>query len=246
MSFTRILKYLYRRPQHLLIRLLASGAKTLDVEHMNTVVVISPHPDDEVFGCAMLMNTLAKQGKDVHLIILSKGEYISAGSCIQADAVVKVRAALTKQAARVLGIDEQRIYTLSFPDGSFTHTPDVEISSLKKLLDSIKPNTIFYPHPSEGSPDHDAASRIISCIEFDKRIHRYYYCVWLWHHMPLYKAFSLNYSKAFVLKGDYLKKLEAIAIYVNANDGHSFYYSGNLPKMFVKAVSWDKELFFKV
>ena len=246
MTIVDILKYLYRKPQHILIRLLSSRAKSIDLTPMNRVVVVSPHPDDEVFGCSMLMNSLIKSGKEVHLIMLSKGEYIANGNKMSADEVINKRKELTKQAAVIIGICSKNIHTFSFPDNYFSKVSGEEVEKVREIINQIHPDAIFYPHSMDGSPDHEVASQILNNMTFDFKISRYYYCVWLWHHTPMFKTLLLDYKNAYVLKGDHKKKLDAIDTYVNAKDNNGFYYSGNLPKMFLKAVSWEKELFFEI
>ena len=56
------LKYLYYRPQHVIIHFFSNlFSKRLDADEMDNVLIVSPHPDDEVFGCANLINSLAEQ-----------------------------------------------------------------------------------------------------------------------------------------------------------------------------------------
>lgn len=240
-----VVRYVYRRPQHILIKLLALKSAELDVSTMHKVLIVSPHPDDEVFGCGMLMNKLVCSGKDVKLIILSKGEFISEGSGVSEDVVVKARAELTLRAAAILGLDGKDIHTLSFPDGKFADVPKEEIGGLENLIKEISPDCLFYPHPFEGSPDHMVATQILERLTDGMNIPRYYYCVWLWHHMPLIKIFKLNFDRACVLTGDAHKKQQAVDNYALAQHESGLYYSGKLPKMLLKAISWKKELFFK-
>ena len=242
-KISNIIKYIYRKPKHLLIHLFSCLAKKIDIDRMNKIIVISPHPDDEVFGCALLINKLTERGKEIYLAILSKGEYVFNGT--DAEEVVKQRSILTRKAAKVLGVHPSHIRTFSFPDGNFAKVDDSEVSKLHQYINEINPDTLFYPHPFDGSPDHCVTSNILNKMKFNRNIERYYYCVWLWHHMPFYKVFLLDYKKAFLLKGNILKKLSAIDIYVNAKSPKGFCYSGNLPKMFIKAVSWKKEFYFK-
>ena len=246
MAIKDLLKYLYRRPQHLLIYALSSFSKDLEMEKMKRILIISPHPDDEVFGCGMLMNKLVENHRDVHLVILSRGEFIVDGTDADADEVVRQRALLTQRAASVIGLPSTNIRTFSFPDGNFSDVPASEVTKLYQYIEELQPDTLFYPHPQDGSPDHCVASKIMGQMKFSWQVDCYHYCVWLWHHMPFCKLFGLDYTNAYLLKGNIENKREAIKVYAEAKSPEGFLYSGNLPKMFMMAVSWRKELYFKV
>lgn len=47
------------------------------------VLIVAPHPDDEIIGCAGLMQSLLKAGKEVHIVILTGGEGSHKGCCSQ-------------------------------------------------------------------------------------------------------------------------------------------------------------------
>lgn len=241
-------KYLYRRPQHIVIQLLSKRwAHPLNVDCMHNVLILSPHPDDEVFGCGNLIKTLCQKGErcKVTLVILSKGEAISRLSSLTTEEVISERKRLTIQANTVLGLQVENIKWLDFPDGDIVNTSRGEIQKLVEIINEVTPDTIFYPHPFEGSPDHNAASAIISKLISDAGAAKYYYCVWIWHHMPFYKAFKLNYKNSFLLPVTGCEKKQAVDIYARATDGKGNYYSGKLPKMLLKAIGWNNELYFK-
>lgn len=242
-----ILKYLYRRPQHLLIRGLARwNAKSLDISKLNNVLIIAPHPDDEVLGCAGLIDQLVNDGKAVNILFMSRGEGISKNCKYTKEDIIDIRKQLTIGALSELGVTEERLSFLAFPDGKFSDVSNTEIEKLQSLILSGKYKSIFYPHHWDGSPDHNYASKVVSDILLHSEgIVAYEYCVWLWHHMKVYKAFGLDYKNAYLLNIDTEIKEKAISIYADAHDENGFYYSGKLPKMMLKAVTWSKELYFK-
>lgn len=239
-------KYLYRRPQHLVIQMLSKlFARPLNLDNMNNVLIISPHPDDEVFGCGNLIKTLCQKRRAVTLVILSKGEAISKYSSLTPEEVIYERRKLTIQANAILGLHVDNIKWLDFPDGGIANTTHDEIQKLVDIINEVSPDTIFYPHPFEGSPDHESASKIIMHITDKLSAVKYYYCVWLWHHMPFLKSLELNYRQSYLLPVIGTEKKSATDIYAEAMDTRGNYYSGKLPKMLLKAISWNNELFFR-
>lgn len=241
-----IIKYLYRRPQHIAIHAFSKiFSKSLNLENLNNILIISPHPDDEVFGCGELIKNLCFNNKNLNIIFLSKGEGTYTNSITKAS-IVGERKKLTYKANRILGLTEENIYYLDFPDGNFKNTPKKETEKLCFFIDNLKPQYIFYPHPWEGSPDHEIASKIIkNYIKEHCEIEGYHYNVWTYHHMPFYKSFKLNYKKSYILNVSGKEKRNAINIYAMAQDKNGNYYSGKLPKMLLKALNWNKELYFK-
>lgn len=239
-------KYLYRRPQHIFIQTASTMfAQRLNISAMQNVMIISPHPDDEVFGCGNLIKKLCEAKKQVTLVFLSKGEGAAQQTSMTSEEVVSARRNLSIQANSILGLSAVNIKWLDFPDAAFAKVDKDEIQKLTNIIDEIAPDTIFYPHPYENSPDHDFASKTVAGIVDKKSAAKYCYCVWLWHHMPFRKALKLNYKKSYLLPVDSCEKMRAVEIYAEAMDAHGNYYSGKLPKMLLKAVNWNNELFFK-
>lgn len=243
--FIDLLKYIYRKPQHIIIKSLAlAKANGLNLSRYENIVIISPHPDDEVFGCGGLIYELRKLDKKVSVIFMSKGEGVKNNQCNSLK-VINARKQLSKKAFEALTANFSYAYYCDFIDGDFASTDISEYKKLKDLITAIHPDCIFYPHPCDGSPDHITSSKIINNMVQFLPAAKYHYCVWLWHHTKLSKILSIDFSKSYLLKIDLLKKKTASNIYSEAKDEKGFYFSGKLPKMFLKAVNWNYELFFK-
>lgn len=225
-------------------------SKKMDISHLsNKVLVISPHPDDEVFGCGGLMQTLVRSGRHVEVIILSQGEAVHRHCCPDDEMhIIDSRGKLTDKANAVIGLSTNHIYRMGFPDGDFNSAKDDNdiISALSNLIKKIAPTDVFIPHAYENSPDHVAATEILERILNDLSINTYYYCVWTWYHMPIYKILKLKYKNARLLRVENSEsKNKAIDIYINNSAKCGVSYSGDLPKPFIYAFRWKYELFFE-
>ena len=248
-KFKHYIKCIYYNVHRMLLHSFCKlYSKPLEINKMKKVLIISPHPDDEVFACAHLMHKLIQEKKEIDIIILSKGE-AAHKECCPRDVydVISHRKHLTINANKLIGIPKERIYFLDFPDGEFDSIIN-NINYHKKLDELIKyinPDCIFYPHPFECSPDHEAATKIINDILHNSNKKLFLYCVWVWYHMPIYKISQMNFRHSFYItssKGNI--KEQAINIYINNKARCGISYSGNLPKYFLKAFQWKKELFF--
>lgn len=221
------------------------GGNKSQIETTGRVLIIAPHPDDEVIGCGGLIARLVAEGKTPHIIIMTGGEGSHRGCCNTPDSeITAARRILTHEALDILGVPEENIYELNFPDGGID-IENTEISSLKTIISEINPSCIFVPHWAEGWSDHVKTAEIIKHIApSDTQI--WEYCVWMW----FYNVWrGLDWKNAAVLKmapHEHALKLRAIDAYVipTAPCGHP--WSGVLPDVFLNANRWNKELYFKI
>lgn len=219
------------------------------VSGFSKALIISPHPDDEVFGCGGLMQSLVQAGKQVEVIIMSKGEAVHRPCCPnEENNIVQTRTGLTDAANGVLGIVPEQIHRLDFPDGGFSSVKEDDdmVKALSDLVREIAPTEVFIPHPYENSPDHVAATRLAEQVLRNHIGKVFYYCVWTWYHMPIYKILKLKYRNARLLRvANRDAKNKAIDIYINNSAPCGVSYSGDLPRPLLHAARWKYELFFK-
>lgn len=112
------------------------------------VLVIAPHPDDEVLGVGGTMARLADAGREVHVAIVTTGRppRFDEGQI----ATVRREAALAHE---MLGITQT--HWLNFPAaelGEFGHGALNE--GIGTLVRDLAPAVIFAPHPGDIHLDH--------------------------------------------------------------------------------------------
>jgi LmbE family N-acetylglucosaminyl deacetylase len=208
-------------------------------------VIIAPHPDDEVIGCAGLIQALVDRGMPPHVIILTGGEGSHRGCCdTSAEEIMAARHQLTLKAAATLGLPESHIHCLHYPDGGVTlEHPETE--RLQTLLSELNPQSVFIPHHGEGWSDHLQAAEITKHLLKGQDVSIYEYCVWMWY----YNVWRLDYRNARVLRmscAQHQRKLQAMDEYVTPLASCGKPWSGVLPEPFLKAARWNKELYFLV
>lgn len=209
------------------------------------ILILAPHPDDEVFGCSGLIQQQFSADKEVYIIFMTRGEFSHNGCCdIDKEILKSERAKLTYNALSLLGVKQNNVYKLSYPDGSLFYSLE-ETRKLKNLIELINPDAIFVPHSGEGWNDHIETQNIAKELIKDKNIELYAYCIWFWY----YNVWSIDWKNAFILQmtsGQKKLKNKAIDIYIDAKAPCGKPYSGVLPKVFVWANRWSKELYFKI
>lgn len=214
------------------------------IEPKGRVLIIAPHPDDEVIGCGGLIARLVGEGRTPHIIIMTGGEGSHRSCCLTSDNDIKTaRRRLTRNALNILGVKEEYIHELDFPDGGISATHP-EADKLSRLISEISPDMIFVPHWGEGWPDHINTAEIVKNMVSDD-IKIYEYCVWMWY----YNVWrGLNWKNAFRLtmsSEEHRLKLAAMEAYIKPLAPCGKPWSGVLPKIFIKANNSKLELYFK-
>ena len=67
------------------------------------VLVISPHPDDEIFGCGGALALYRKQGAQIHVHVLTDGAGYATAS--ERAAIYDLRQAETQAALKQIGVE---------------------------------------------------------------------------------------------------------------------------------------------
>jgi len=207
------------------------------------VLIVAPHPDDEVIGCGGLIARLTAEGRAPHVVILTGGEGSHRGCCDVAPAeMIQARRGLTRKALQILGVPAENIHELNYPDGGISaEHPQTE--ELRRLIAEIQPQSVFVPHWGEGWPDHVRTAEIVKSI-VPQDVEVWEYCVWMW----FYNVWrGLDWNNAAVLRmtpAEHALKLRAMDAYIRPLAPCGKPWSGVLPPLFVKANQWDKELYF--
>lgn len=238
------LKSIYRYVRIYILRLLSFAfAKKIQIEGKH-VLIVAPHPDDEVFGCAGLIQDLLQQKKKVTILILTRGE----NSCPEynPEEIKQKRTELAYEAANIIGVDGRDIVWGNFPDGKIK---EQDPNDLLNIIQKINPDTIFIPHPQEGWSDHEHTQQYIlkGVKKMNPSIKCFFYCVWFWFSMPYSKFTQVDWKQAriFLMSNSfYQKKIKAIDAYVKPLTNWGKPYSGDLPKEFIFANRWKVELYF--
>lgn len=217
-----------------------------DIVLEEKILIVAPHPDDEVIGCSGLIQTFLKASKEVYVVILTGGESSHKGCCsVSTSDLIAARRGLAIKVDMRLGIKRENLHFLDYQDGNI-HESCLETEKLAKLIQEIRPNAIFIPHNQEGWSDHLQAGNIVrSLVKYDISIQLYEYCVWFWY----YNTWNIDWRNAFLCvmtKEEHDLKNWAINTYIFPKASCGKPWSGLLPKVLVNANRWNKELFFKI
>lgn len=114
-----------------------------------TVLVLAPHPDDEVLGMGGTIAKLTQKGARVVVAITTKGQASHFG--LEQVEIVRREAA---RAHGVLGVSETHVLD-QFPAAHLDTVPQAEINqALAALVQEVRPDTLFLPFLGDIHFDH--------------------------------------------------------------------------------------------
>lgn len=116
--------------------------------HLGRVLVIAPHPDDEVLGCGGTMARLADNGQEVHVGIVTRGYEPAFSNAL----VEQVRGELA-EAHAILGVTQ--CHFLDLPAAALDTLPGAELNAaIVGLVRRVAPDTLFIPFFGDIHRDH--------------------------------------------------------------------------------------------
>lgn len=120
------------------------------------VVAIGAHPDDVELGCGGTLARLAREGRRVGILHLTRGERGTRGT-------PEERETEARRAAEILGAAV--VDFLDFGDGGLRHGEGEE-DRLIAWLRQWRPTVVLAPPPSDRHPDHARAHRLVEAAAF--------------------------------------------------------------------------------
>ena len=144
------------------------------------LVVVSPHPDDEVLGCGGLIHTARGLGIAVQIISVTDGEacYPQSSRWTPARLRIKRRQELV-DALACLDVPASCISTLAVADG---RVADAEAALAAALQDRLRPgDRVLTTWRGDGHPDHEATARAVERAAAGSGASSAQFPVWAWH-----------------------------------------------------------------
>ena len=123
---------------------------------MKNILVISPHPDDEVIGCGGTLAKKISEGYRIEVIFLTSGE-----KGINGKSEEEAKRIREQESVEVSGFfNFNKIEFWEQKDGELYPTNDL-IFRLKRHIEQYSPHEIFVTHFEEQHPDHHNAAVLV-------------------------------------------------------------------------------------
>ena len=112
------------------------------------VLVVAPHPDDEVLGCGGVMARHAAAGDEVHVVVVTRGH----PEVFSEESVDRVRSE-ARDAHLILGVRSVRY--LDFPAPRTDTIPRHMVAdAIARVVDELQPAIMYVPHHGDMHFEH--------------------------------------------------------------------------------------------
>ena len=174
---------------------------SFSVKAGDRALIIAPHPDGEVLGCAGIIKKMLKELARVEILLLTDGSGKNHN-----EEMARIRREEFYKAAALLG--DVSIAYLGLPDGGLNENYDKVIASIAQIFQNNIPDVVFVPYVLDYSLDHQVCNFALgtvlmnySCFSLKKIA---MYEVWT---PILYPNYYINVTNEFNAKK------EAISVY---------------------------------
>ena len=121
-----------------------------------SILVVSPHPDDESIGCGGTLRSHVLNGDHVKVVFLTSGE--NGGHGRSADETRTLREQEARAASEVLGFEDIEFWRLG--DGAVSSEP-LLVERMTALIAAVGPARIYVPYTGDMHPDHRSAAEVV-------------------------------------------------------------------------------------
>ncbi len=125
------------------------------------VLVLAPHPDDELIGCGGTLHKHCLAGDEVVCLYLTNGEASSGFAHLDRNARGELRAYEARKGAKIIGI--QNLIFLHQKDSDLQPSEEI-VSAVAQHIRDFRPNVVYLPFFFEKHPDHFQTNRILEQV----------------------------------------------------------------------------------
>lgn len=145
--------------------------KSIDFSKIKKILVVYPHPDDEVLSVGGLIKSMESRDTETKLLILTKGENYSENAPRN---VKEIRSKELEKSASILGFNS--LEHLDLGDGKLKTKTEQVLEAVKKSVKEFKPDLLitFDQSGLYGHPDHIVTSKVVTEISHKEKIELWY------------------------------------------------------------------------
>jgi len=117
-------------------------------KHMKKILIVAPHPDDEVLGCGGVIKKFSSQEHQVFVLVVTRGtpKYYS-------DEKIQNVRSEAKKAHQILGVKETQFLDFHAPELDLTGKAEISMS-IAKCIKMWEITDLFIPHRGDIHHDH--------------------------------------------------------------------------------------------
>jgi len=213
-----------------------------------TILVFTPHPDDETFSTGGTLARLASNGNKVIIVIYTNDNKGSKDLEMTSERLARIRRAEEEKACAILGIPKENIHWLGYEDGDLEYAdPRVLRGEACRFMKLYRPDAVFSPDPGTTwvqwhKTDHRMAANITQDAFIAAEWHLYYPQHLLDENLQPYSVpvayyyysqqpnYEIDITKQFDLK------IQASAAHVSQFEPSTSKYTPDLPEASLKLI----------
>lgn len=112
------------------------------------ILIIAPHPDDEILGCGGVIAKYIKEGNEVKILVMTRGT-----SELYPDKAIDEVRQEARDSHKYLGVSETIFF--DFPAPVLDQVPSYKMSmEISKVINSYRPEIVYVPHRGDIHKDH--------------------------------------------------------------------------------------------
>ncbi len=128
----------------------AEPAERLENYTNKTVLIFTPHPDDDTFAVGGTMALLAKNKNRVFVVIYTNDNKGSYDREMNSERLARIRKAEEEASCAVLGIPKENIIWLGHDDGELEYVPPKMLcGQVTKIIRQYRPDAVLSVDPGE-------------------------------------------------------------------------------------------------
>lgn len=143
-----------------------TGSDRIEEWTGKTILVLTPHPDDETFTSGGTLSRLASNGNAIHIVIYTSDNAGSRDPEMTQERLAGIRKAEEELACEILGIPKENITWLGHDDGMLEYVDRRELTrQVAREIRRVRPDALFSVDPGASheqyhKSDHRSAAFI--------------------------------------------------------------------------------------
>lgn len=124
--------------------------KRLEELHEKTILVFTPHPDDDVFGAGGTIALLNRNHNKVYIVVYTNDDKGSYDPDMNSQKLARIRRAEQEVSEGMLGTPKENILWMGYDDGMLEYAPQPKLTEeATAIIRRIRPDVLLSVDPGE-------------------------------------------------------------------------------------------------
>jgi len=140
---------------------LRAGRPRIEDLKGKTVLLFTPHPDDDAFCCGGTLARMVEQGNKVRVVIYTNDDKGSYDPEMTSERLARIRKAEEEEGNRIIGIPKENLIWLGHHDGMLEYVDSKRlVEQATEIIRRYRPDIVMTVDP--GADSVDGTSRTIA------------------------------------------------------------------------------------